>query len=76
MTPEFGLTFLLGGIACLVAARFVDFQRADQHPLWRWFTRPYAFLDATWLAGGRRRYFYGMGALFVAVGILAMAAGR
>lgn len=74
MNSEFGPVFLLGGILCLAVARYVDFQRADQHPLWQWATRPYAFLDSKWIAGGRRRYFYLMGGLFVVIGILGLFA--
>lgn len=72
MPTDFGAIFLFAGTLSLVVARYVDFQQADKHPLWQWFTRPYAFLDAKWIAGGRRRYFYLMGGLFVVIGILGL----
>jgi len=72
---DLGPIFLLGGILSLAVARYVDFQRADQHPLWKWFTRLYAFVDAKWIAGGRRRHFYLVGGLFVLIGIFGLISG-
>jgi hypothetical protein len=49
--------------------------RADSHRFWRWFTRPYAFLDFRWLGGGRRRYFIVVGTVLAILGSALLLAG-
>jgi hypothetical protein len=73
--PYLYLIFLAAGILALLVGALVDFEQADAHPLWRWFTRPYAFLESPWLGGGRRRYFIVIGIVFALLGAALLRAG-
>lgn len=73
--PYLYLGFVGVGVLATLVGAFVDFERADRHPVWRWFTRPYAFLERPWLGGGRRRYFIVVGTVFALLGAALLIAG-
>lgn len=73
--PYLYLIFLAAGLLAVLVGARVDFARADRHPFWRWFTRPYAFLESPWLGGSRRRYFIVTGTVLSLLGAALLIAG-
>jgi hypothetical protein len=68
-----GVTAIGSGLLALRYGREDQLQRADSHPLWGWFTRPYRVLEQPWLAGTRMRYFRQIGWLLLILGLLVLA---
>lgn len=70
-----GIVFTLAGAGGLAVAHFDLLIKAQRIAFLRVLLWPYRILDAQWLAGGSRRYFYEIGGLLFLLGV-AMILGR
>jgi len=64
-----GSIFTVAGLSGIWVAAHVDFAKADAHPFWGYWTRPYRIVESSWIGGSRTRYCRILGWFFTILGI-------